>query len=95
MEWLENYIDFNTEKTNQAVINFEKDFCKLINIALYGKTMEKVCNRIKVEFIQKDDNDKTFIQQSKITFMIIISLSQIVIVTYSSKMKHLWINRFT
>ena len=33
-----------------------------------GKTMENFRNRIKVEFIQKDDNEKVFKQQSKLTF---------------------------
>ena len=43
--WLEKYINFNTQKRNQAVIDFEKDFYKLVNNAFYGKTMEKLRNR--------------------------------------------------
>ena len=34
----------------------------------FGKTMEDVRNRIKVEFIKKDDNEKIVKQQSKLTF---------------------------
>ena len=53
--WLENYINFNTQKRNQAVNDFEKDFYKLLNNAFYGKTMENVQNRLKIEFVKKDD----------------------------------------
>ena len=32
------------------------------------KTMEHVCNRIKAEFIGKDENERIVKQQSKLTF---------------------------
>ena len=66
--WLEKYISFNTQKRNKAENDFEKDFFKLLNNAFYGKTMENVRNRIKVEFIKKDDTNKTIKQQSNLTF---------------------------
>ena len=54
-KWLEKYINFNTQKRNQAVNDFEKDFYKLLNNALYGKTMENVRNRSKINFVKKND----------------------------------------
>ena len=70
-KWLEKYISFNAQKRNKAKNDFEKDFYKLLNDAFYGKKwkiMENVRNRIKVEFIRKDDTDKIIKQQSKLTF---------------------------
>ena len=67
-KWLENYINFNTQKRNQVVNDFEKHFCKLLNNAFYGKTMEKVRKRCKVDFIKKDETEKIIKQQSKLTF---------------------------
>ena len=67
-KWLEKFIDFNTQKRNQAVNDFEKDFYKLLNNAFYGKTMENVRNRSKIEIIKRDNYDKILKQQRKLTF---------------------------
>ena len=67
-KWLEKCISFNTQKRKKVKNDFEKDFYELLNIAFYGKTMENVRNRIKVEFIRKHDTDKIIKQQSKLTF---------------------------
>ena len=37
-------------------------------ISFYGKTMENIRNRCKIEFIRKDDNKKIIKQQSKLIF---------------------------
>ena len=66
--WLEKYINFNTQKRNQTVNDFEKDFYKLLNNAFYGKTMENVRNRLKIKFIKKDDYREIIKHQSKLTF---------------------------
>ena len=67
-KWLEKYINFNTQKRNQAVNDFEKDFYKLLNNAFYGKTMENVRNRCKIEIIKRDNHNKILRWQRKLTF---------------------------
>ena len=67
-KWLENYINFNTQKRNHAANDFEKDFYKLLNNAFYGKTMENVRNRLKINFVKKYDYREIIKQQSKLTF---------------------------
>ena len=67
-KWLEKYIDFKTQKRNQAVNDFEKGFYKLLNNAFYGETMENVRNRCKIEIIKRDKYDKILKQQRNLTF---------------------------
>ena len=65
--WLGKYIEYKIKKRAQADSDFKKDYHKNLICSFFGKTMEDVRNRIKVDFVKNTD-EKILRYQSRLDF---------------------------
>ena len=65
-KWMEPYIRKNTDLRQLATSSFEKDFFKLMNNSVFGKTIENI--RKRQNFLLVDNRDLAYKLSSKPNF---------------------------
>ena len=85
--WLKPYTDMNTELRKIAKNDFEKDFFKLMNNAVFGKTMENVRKHRDIKLVTADKKRIKLLSEPNYHTMSYISENLLIIQMRRTKVK--------
>ena len=85
--WLEPCIDMNTELRKLAKDDFEKDLFKLMNNAVFGKTMENIRKHRDIKLVTKDKKRNKLVSEPNYHTMNYISEDLSIIEMNKTKVK--------
>ena len=85
--WLKLYIDMNTELRKLAKDDFEKDLFKLMNNAVFGKTMENIRKHRDIKLVTTDKKRNKLVSEPNYHTMNYISEDLSIIEMNKSKVK--------
>ena len=85
--WLKPYIDMNTELRKLGKDDFEKDLFKLMNNAVFGKTMENIRKHRDIKLVTTDKKRKKLVSEPRYHTMNYISEDLSIIEMNKTKVK--------
>ena len=85
--WLKPYIDMNTELRKVANNDFEKDFYKLMNNAVFGETMENIRKHRDIKLVTTDKKRSKFVSEPNYHTINLISEDLSIIEMKKTKVK--------
>ena len=85
--WLKPYIDMNTELRKIAKNDFEKNFFKLMNDAVFGKTMENVRKHRDIKLVTTDKKRSKLVSEPNYHTINLISENLSIIEMRRTKLK--------
>ena len=85
--WLKEYIDINTELRKKAKNDFEKDFFKLMNDVVFGKTLENVRKHRDIKLVKSDKRRNKLVSEPNFHTMKLIDNNLAIIEVKKVKVK--------
>ena len=74
--WLKPYIDMNTERKKNAKNDFENDFCKLVQNAVFWKTIENVTKHKDIKLVTVEARRNYLVSEPKYHNLLAIEMKR-------------------